>query len=122
MYKTGKDSIYRNLVKRFTYPFLLGLFLTSLIILIDKITLARVNVIMLARIIGKLFNIKPYTNHKNTPNTKTTYINNDNDSVSLVFITLTACGKNEIDVNIAAVNPMISVKLIVPPKCFLQHG
>ncbi len=44
-----------------------------------------------------------------TPNTKTTYIKSDKDSVSFVLITFIAWGKKEIEVHKAAVKPIYSV-------------
>ncbi len=54
----------------------------------------------------------PYTNHKDTPAVSIKYIAKERSAVCFVFIVLITCGKKEIETQIPAMNPIISIKSI----------
>ena len=69
----------------------------------------KTSVTALAAMIGILDENKPNKNHSNVPKAKRAYIGRDKAEVSFVLIVLTACGKKEAVVLIAATKPKIVI-------------
>jgi len=80
---------------------------------ITKIVVANIKVTPLAIMIGKFESIIPYTSQNKTPIVKVRYMVKDRSFVCLVFITFMACGKNEMVVHIAAINPIMVTESIL---------
>jgi len=78
-----------------------------------KIVAVNTRVIPFARMTGMSFMKIPYTNHRKTPVVKTAYIPNDRSFVCFDLIVFIACGKNEMVVQVAAINPSTVIKFII---------
>jgi hypothetical protein len=78
---------------------------------------ANTMVTALAIITGILPLKRPNKNHSSVPRAKSEYINKEIPLVSFVRMVLTACGKNEPVVNIAAAKPM----KVIMVMCFLVN-
>lgn len=61
---------------------------------------------------GSLIRI-PYMNHRKMPVVSVEYIPNDMSFVCLVLIILITCGRNEIVVHVAAINPSVVIQFMV---------
>lgn len=68
-------------------------------------------VILLAKIMDGLFLRNPYTSQAVTPTKNIRSIGNDKLDTSLVFHVLYTCGRNAAVVRIAAMKPIISIKI-----------
>lgn len=69
----------------------------------------------------KLPLIMPYISQKSVPAVKSTYIGREIPIVFFVCMVLTACGKNEIVVPIAAKSPNRSVYVIATKLNYIQQ-
>ena len=67
--------------------------------------MANARVIALAITIGVLLVKMPKTNHNNVPMAKSKYIDKEMPLVSLVRMVLIACGRKDVVVQKAAINP-----------------
>jgi hypothetical protein len=73
---------------------------------------AKINVIALAIITGRLLSAMPYVSQSAVPMANSEYMDNDIPDVFLVWIVLTACGKKEAVVQNAAARPVIVIMFI----------
>lgn len=78
-----------------------------------RIVTVNISVITFAMIMGKSFVNKPYISQRNIPRVSMIYIVKDRSFVCFVLIIRTACGRNEIVVQVAATNPSIIIIFIL---------
>ena len=73
---------------------------------------AKIKVTKLASITGKLLVAMPYTSHIKVPKVNRVYMVPEMAEVSFVFTIFKACGKKDIVVQQAAINPDMGIQFI----------
>ena len=83
------------------------------LILRIKTVVENISVIAFAMMTGGSLMRTPYMNHRKMPVVSVEYIPNDRSFVCLVLSVLITCGRNEMVVHVAAINPIVVIQFMV---------